>query len=768
MKIETPQQLHVQQIAGEFDSIQAGIDNSSLPFILEMLSKSFYSNPIGSIVREITSNCFDSHTEAKVDDAVVISKVYDYDEESHFICFQDKGMGLSPDRIKNVYMSYFKSTKRDSDDQIGGFGLGSKTPLAYSDYFYIITISEGKKYTYVFSKGDSLPTLDLLLEEETEEHNGTTIKIPFQDRDLSKFNTELRKQLCYFDNVYFQKWDVNNHYTIYEGKYFKYRNKDQYSDEAHICFGKVAYPIDWDEINMLPLEIGVGIKFEISELVVTPNREALRYTDNVKTILRERINQAKEELENLYYEQAVEIEDFFVWFKSKNERKHIMFGDSDKLFLTGFEQIEKRVTLKYFRELGIDTFKIKEPITQLFERAGQISYGKIVKNDWFNLNDDSIVRYKNNYIISEDRVFNDLQNWIHRSKNIIKKKPVNKALLTHFYQNFISKENKDQFEYRLDKYRLAYKVIKYIQQQVYDLLGTYVTDITDEEKATYKAEKIANDANLQRKLTGKVFVKDIIKNDSYDLKLSELEDYNGIVVYGHREDTKALMKALTFLKSIKRLQPRYVRKSKKLSSAEIKIYPYKIFQISQQNAKYFNKKTMIHVNNLYSDNKLFRELASVFKIEDYFAALMNYQSTYHELAYIKCWKEINSSIGENLDFLHSYRKVYVEESNNTLKQLKDEILKVANKNNLFNPRVEEKFKELDAYFKGVELLRFIDLNEDSLPIVLKELRAKKKKLNFEYYAQVVKDEETQCQMILNFDENEEDKITKFQLITKAA
>lgn len=110
-------------IAGDFESIEAGMDSSSLPFILEMLSKNFYSNAIGSICREITSNCFDSHIEAKVEDAVVITM--GNNEEGEFISFKDVGVGLSTERIKKVFMKYFTSTKRNSNEQIGGFGLTS-------------------------------------------------------------------------------------------------------------------------------------------------------------------------------------------------------------------------------------------------------------------------------------------------------------------------------------------------------------------------------------------------------------------------------------------------------------------------------------------------------------------------------------------------------------------------------------------------------------------------------------------------------------------
>ena len=69
-----------------------------------------YSNPIGSLIREITSNCFDSHIEAKVEEPVRLAMVWDSDEGYHME-FEDFGVGISPDRMKKIYSKYFSSTK---------------------------------------------------------------------------------------------------------------------------------------------------------------------------------------------------------------------------------------------------------------------------------------------------------------------------------------------------------------------------------------------------------------------------------------------------------------------------------------------------------------------------------------------------------------------------------------------------------------------------------------------------------------------------------
>lgn len=79
-----------------------------------------YKNNIGSIVREITSNCFDAHAELGVTDAVRVK--YGKDESGFYISFIDVGVGMSPDRVDSIYKDYLASTKEESNDFIGCFG----------------------------------------------------------------------------------------------------------------------------------------------------------------------------------------------------------------------------------------------------------------------------------------------------------------------------------------------------------------------------------------------------------------------------------------------------------------------------------------------------------------------------------------------------------------------------------------------------------------------------------------------------------------------
>ena len=232
-------------------------DASSMVF--QLFTKNVYSNPIGTVIREITSNCFDSHVEAKQNDPnwkqapVVIRKHKDDANDTHYISFIDYGVGMSPDRVQNVYGVYFESTKRVNNTQIGGFGIGGKTPLAYKrstgagegeydNSFYVLTVYEGMKYFYCISEGEECPVIHKLHEEATTDRNGTEIQVPVLPKDIEKFETEMTRQLYYFDNVVFEgfykrRYDgtivedeqgnpvpsLENNYQIVRGKTFLFR-----------------------------------------------------------------------------------------------------------------------------------------------------------------------------------------------------------------------------------------------------------------------------------------------------------------------------------------------------------------------------------------------------------------------------------------------------------------------------------------------------------------------------------------------------------------
>ena len=109
------------EVVGDIKEFKTSIDPKNLEFITTLLSSNLYSDPEQSFIREIVSNAWDSHVEAGTTNTPVIVRFQRYNG-MYDITIRDYGTGLSPQRFQEVYCNIGSSTKRDSNDYIGGFG----------------------------------------------------------------------------------------------------------------------------------------------------------------------------------------------------------------------------------------------------------------------------------------------------------------------------------------------------------------------------------------------------------------------------------------------------------------------------------------------------------------------------------------------------------------------------------------------------------------------------------------------------------------------
>lgn len=563
MIVQAIKQLEIQRVGDTDEGIQAGISEDSLPFIFDMVSRQLYSNPIGAVVREITSNCFDSHVEAKVDEPVIISKTHNI-EEGYSIEFKDVGIGMSTERIANIYMKYFTSTKRGDNTQIGAWGLGSKTPLAYADMFYITTIFDNIKYEYIFHKGESKPTLELLNQEETTEHNGTTIKIVIEGsrdvgydsrNDTNKFKNELLFQLAYFDSVYFMNWGISNDYDIYEGEYFKFRSDiEQKNTNIHICLGKVRYPIDFSKVDIANKyrQIPIAVKFEIGELKITPSRESLRYEEQEIQLIQKRVELAVNEIMALFEKQNPVIEDLETFERKKTESPRITFNEERNHVLTLWSAsgLSKNFIFKPLTELNIK--KIPDNFFFMWECKGYLN-GEIFRNaDSYSNKVDNNFILKSKYVIlgKDDKMSSYTNIYIRRTLGgsynsiyFIKRKELDYDYITKLLG---IKETKT-----IGKAKTILEYLKIINQIVFSK-GQRYEDLraTDEWIAEYKRSIIESTAAYIRKKNQKVFVRNIGNNSrGEEMSVLKLQNRTGILIYGFKEDKGILQRIYETIRS---------------------------------------------------------------------------------------------------------------------------------------------------------------------------------------------------------------------------
>lgn len=177
---------------GNFQRQQFGIANVSL--VMELLSK-LYSNPIQTLTQEYISNARDANREVKSTRKIEITAPTKFNA---IMQIRDFGPGLSPERIKDVFLFYGASTKRNDDNQVGGFGIGSKSAFAYTDSFTVTSFINGIKYTYIIHKSNNSGQMDKVTEEKTNEPNGVMVEIAINPRDTQAFKNAILRTIFFW------------------------------------------------------------------------------------------------------------------------------------------------------------------------------------------------------------------------------------------------------------------------------------------------------------------------------------------------------------------------------------------------------------------------------------------------------------------------------------------------------------------------------------------------------------------------------------------
>jgi len=332
MILEKQKQAMILSDGETRESTSMSLDLDSAQILMQMLSKNLYSDAIGSSVRECVSNALDSHRRAGTEDPIIVSFIRNNDNNFEF-CVEDFGIGLSNDDVEQIISKYGKSTKRDSTTELGMMGLGFKAPLAYTSSFYFICRKDGVERKYMMYEGEEENKIDHLYEAPTKERNGVKVIIPVKWGDRSAFVPKMKEQLAYFENVYFNVdgyyESIPNEFEILRTEHFQ---KSQISSDKnmHLCLDNVYYPLDFDKLGIARLEIPIGLRFSLTDgIFPTPNRESIRYTQEAKLTILDKINKVSDYFMNKYNETIDDCDDpvAIIQHYKLQKRKYTLNGE---------------------------------------------------------------------------------------------------------------------------------------------------------------------------------------------------------------------------------------------------------------------------------------------------------------------------------------------------------------------------------------------------------------------------------------------------------
>jgi hypothetical protein len=286
--------------------------------LFSILSDSIYTRKIDAVIRELCCNAFDAHAEAKQTRKFQVTLPSELNSEFRV---RDFGRGLCEEDMQ-MYTTYGESTKSGSNAYIGAFGIGAKSPFAYTNIFNVISYHGGMARAYSMFVENGVPKMTVLGERPSDEPSGLEVFFPVADKDINEFQ-EKAAGICALmaDNIEFLQ-ARDSWISEFELEVAKYRwepagylgqgymscelavDTSASHDYLYIVQGNVKYEMDLQEVlSMLKYALGkeycavsdrIRTAFYISGFLRVPNgtfvphpsRERLSFDDLTKEALK--------------------------------------------------------------------------------------------------------------------------------------------------------------------------------------------------------------------------------------------------------------------------------------------------------------------------------------------------------------------------------------------------------------------------------------------------------------------------------------------------
>jgi ribosomal protein L23 len=398
MSIKTIEENYVGMDKGVAKKINKGAEK----LVFDILQATQYSTPIPSTVRELVTNACDAQREKEIAIEILTGtkQVSDYYitrdgeqySDSNFdlsyysisnldivrnhieityqhndgigycdkLFIKDYGVGIGAKRLEGI-LELGYSTKRNTSQNFGAFGLGAKVALSTGvDFYTIETVYNGKRFKancfnyktdfiipkFNLTTGQINPSITLsdgsvVYYEDTVDLNWTEVSFGVKSHNSSRFDEAIEEQLNYLDNVRFYV-EMNGHKMeqkikseiIYNSKNLIV-STNNYLRKPHIVIVKeegaetgINYGyVDFRELEMQDLYGPVGLKCPIKQFYideegqeviiqdgveVTPSREKVIWSDSTKAFIQKLIDAAADEVTELVEKELLET-DFLKW-----------------------------------------------------------------------------------------------------------------------------------------------------------------------------------------------------------------------------------------------------------------------------------------------------------------------------------------------------------------------------------------------------------------------------------------------------------------------
>lgn len=287
----------------------------SSPQAFKILADNLYSNKNRAVIRELACNSHDAHIQkygSKANEVLIDIHIPNYIEQ--WFSIRDYGNGMSHefmmgevevDGQKVGYCTAFHSSKSNSNDESGLYGLGKLAVLSVTDSYSIISITNSPesdaniKRCYTVCREKGYPVIIFMGESETTEKTGVEISVPISDH--SGFEREAIGFLSNLDikfNISGTSSKPRNLEIVLNRNSWRVFKTDFYSSSGVMAkMGIVRYPIDQKYCNDFNFSYRhIEIDFPMGSIEVTPGREALSYSKDTIEYIKKRIEEVRSEI----------------------------------------------------------------------------------------------------------------------------------------------------------------------------------------------------------------------------------------------------------------------------------------------------------------------------------------------------------------------------------------------------------------------------------------------------------------------------------------
>ena len=309
-----------------FDSVNCTIDAEDMRYVASLLRNN-YSNTQLAVIREISANALDANIEANATRRIEVKLPTSMNPT---FAVRDFGGGLSQEDVFGLYSKYGKSTKRESNNYIGAFGIGKFAPLSYGDNFTCVSYHNGKKATYnIFVNEDDDTKISRIGDPvPTDEPTGLSIEVAVADNDVNSFRETSQNffqffpshEMPYFIGVEddFIKPQEKVLASDTDDWFFLNQQHHSYYGNGHIVMGRVAYKIEPSSIQVenyisddssrrivetLLNDRNFYIRLPLGSVKLHHSRESLEYNKSTQKSLCKAFYQASKEIQEIAKEK---------------------------------------------------------------------------------------------------------------------------------------------------------------------------------------------------------------------------------------------------------------------------------------------------------------------------------------------------------------------------------------------------------------------------------------------------------------------------------